>query len=138
MDVVAGDGSVYDPGSVDAIFVNAGVTHPAPLWLDRLKTGGRLLYPLTFEAGGAGGKGCMMLVKREGDAYSARATSFVAIYSCAALRDPELNTALVKQVSSGKIFAAKSLRRDPHEPDDTCIAHAKDTCVSQRDATSNL
>jgi len=67
VEVVSGDGSRYDPGPADAIFVNAGVTHPAALWLDRLKPGGRLLYPLTFEAGGAGGKGCMILVKRDGE-----------------------------------------------------------------------
>jgi protein-L-isoaspartate(D-aspartate) O-methyltransferase len=138
VEVISGDGSVYDPGPVDAIFVNAGVTHPAPLWLDSLKSGSRLLYPLTFEAAGAGGKGCMILVKREGDAYAARATSFVAIYSCAALRDPDLNTSLVKQISSGKIFSTQSLRRDAHEPDGTCIAHAKDTCLSQRSLTSAL
>jgi protein-L-isoaspartate(D-aspartate) O-methyltransferase len=138
VEAVSGDGSTYDPGSVDAIFVNAGVTHPASLWFDRLKPGGRLLYPLTFEAGGAGGKGCMILIKREGDAYSARATSFVAIYSCAALRDPDLNTSLVKQISSGKIFSVQSLRRDAHEPDDTCVAHARDTCLSRCALTSAL
>jgi len=138
VEVISGDGSVYDPGPVDAIFVNAGVTHPAPLWLDSLKSGGRLLYPLTFEAGSAGGKGCMILVKRQGDAYAARATSFVAIYSCTSLRDPDLNTSLVKQISSGKIFSTQSLRHDPHDTDDTCIAHAKDTCLSQRGLTSAL
>jgi protein-L-isoaspartate(D-aspartate) O-methyltransferase len=138
VEVVAGDGACYDFGPADAIFVNAGVTHPSRIWLDQLNPQGRLLYPLTFEAGGAGGKGCMILVKRDIDAYSARATSFVAIYSCAALRDPDLNTALVKQMSSGKITSAQSLRRDAHAPDDTCIAHAKDSCLSQRAPTSPL
>lgn len=135
VEVVSGDGSAYDPGPVDAIFVNAGVTHPARLWLDRLKPEGRLLYPLTFESGGAGGKGCMILVERDGDSYAARATSFVAIYSCAALRDPELNTSLTKQVSSGKIFSAQSLRLDPHEPDESCIVHIGDSCLSLRGLT---
>lgn len=132
VEVVSRDGSGYDPGPVDAIFVNAGVTHPARLWLDRLNPGGRLLYPLTFESGGAGGKGWMILVKRDGDSYAARATSFVAIYSCAGLRDPELNISLAKQLSSGKILSAQWLRLEPHQRDETCIAHQEDSCLSQR------
>jgi len=129
--VVSGDGSRHDPGPVDVIFVNAGVTHPCSLWLDRLKPGGRLLYPLTSDMGAAG-KGCMMLVKREGQCYRVRAVSFVMIYSCTSLRDADLNESLTKQISSGKIFSARSLRRDQHEVDDTCLMHAKDSCLSSK------
>ena len=132
VEVVSTDGSQYDPGPVDAILVNAGVTHPAALWLDRLRPGGRLLYPLTFEAGGTGGKGCMVLVRRDGESYSARCVGLVAIYSCTNLRDPDLNASLVKQISSGKIFSVKSLRRDAHEADDSCLVHAKDACLSAK------
>jgi protein-L-isoaspartate(D-aspartate) O-methyltransferase len=67
VDMRTGDGGEFDPGPVDAIFVNAGVTHPRALWLDRLRDGGRLLLPLTFDVGGGTGKGVMMLVRREGD-----------------------------------------------------------------------
>ena len=130
VEVVSADGSQHDPGPVDAILVNAGVTRPASLWLDRLRPGGRLLYPLTIEAGGSGGKGCMMLVRRAVESYSARCVGFVAIYSCTSLRDPDLNASLVKQISSGKIFSVKSLRRDAHETDETCLVHAKDSCLS--------
>jgi protein-L-isoaspartate(D-aspartate) O-methyltransferase len=49
VDVVHGDGRAHDPGEVDVIIVFAGSTHPAPLWLDRLAPGGRLLMPLTNE-----------------------------------------------------------------------------------------
>jgi protein-L-isoaspartate(D-aspartate) O-methyltransferase len=31
---------------VNAIYVNAGATHPMPLWLDSLMLGGRLIFPL--------------------------------------------------------------------------------------------
>jgi protein-L-isoaspartate O-methyltransferase len=47
VEVVTGDGITYDAGEMDAIFINAGVTHPQPLWLDRLRTSGRLLIPIT-------------------------------------------------------------------------------------------
>jgi protein-L-isoaspartate(D-aspartate) O-methyltransferase len=134
-EVIPGDGSSYDPGPADAIFVNAGVTHPWVRWLDSLKPGGRLLYPVTFESAGfPGGRGCMVLVKREGERYSARSVSFVMIYSCSGLRDPELNAALLKQISSGKLFSAQCLRRDRHEVEDTCLAHAKDSCLSSKPA----
>ena len=36
VEVVTGDATTYDPGLADAIFVNAGATHPCPLWLDSL------------------------------------------------------------------------------------------------------
>jgi protein-L-isoaspartate(D-aspartate) O-methyltransferase len=128
---VSGDGSCYDPGPVDAIFVNAGVTYPSSLWLDRLKPGGRLVYPLTFDSD-TGGKGCMLLIKREGDSYAARCIGFVMIYSCTSLRDTELNGLLMKQIGSGKIFSVQSLRRDQHEADDTCLVHAQESCLSSK------
>ena len=42
--VIPGNAATYDPGKVDAIFINAGATHPLPLWLDSLKPQGRLLF----------------------------------------------------------------------------------------------
>jgi protein-L-isoaspartate(D-aspartate) O-methyltransferase len=49
VEVVHGDGCAHDPGEVDVVIVFAGSTHPAPLWLDRLAPGGRLLMPLTAD-----------------------------------------------------------------------------------------
>jgi len=45
--VHSGDGAAFDPGPCDAMLINAGVTHPHPLWLERLREGGRLVLPLT-------------------------------------------------------------------------------------------
>jgi protein-L-isoaspartate O-methyltransferase len=47
--VVHGDGTraTFDPA--DVIYVNAGATRPADVWLDRLKEGGRLILPLTAD-----------------------------------------------------------------------------------------
>jgi protein-L-isoaspartate(D-aspartate) O-methyltransferase len=128
----SGDGGEFDPGPVDAIFVNAGVTHPRALWLDRLKDSGRLLVPLTFDVGGGIGKGVMMLVKREGQNYSARLLTLVMIYSSSSVRDAGMNAALARQIASPKVFSVKSLRRDIHEIEDTCWLHGSDFCFSQR------
>ncbi|MGH9433070.1 MAG: hypothetical protein ACRD3T_16180 [Terriglobia bacterium] len=45
--VYTGDGATFDPGTCDAMLINAGVTHPHPLWLTRLSEGGRIVVPLT-------------------------------------------------------------------------------------------
>jgi protein-L-isoaspartate(D-aspartate) O-methyltransferase len=127
----SGDGGEFDPGPVDAIFVNAGVTHPRALWLDRLTDGGRLVLPLTFSVG-SGGKGVMMLVKREGERYAARLLSLVMIYSSTSVRDAGVNAALAKQIGSPKLFSVQSLRRDAHEPEETCWLHGNGFCFSQR------
>jgi protein-L-isoaspartate(D-aspartate) O-methyltransferase len=132
VDMHTGDGGEFDPGPADAIFVNAGVTHPHALWVDRLTDGGRLLLPLTFDVGGGIGKGVMMLIRREGDRYAARFLTLVMIYSSSSVRDAELNGLLTKQLSSPTLFSVQSLRRDPHEAEDTCWLHGKDFCFSQR------
>ncbi|HYL37029.1 MAG TPA: rRNA adenine N-6-methyltransferase family protein [Bryobacteraceae bacterium] len=137
VEVISGDGTQHDPGPADVIFINAGVTHPLPLWLDRLRPGGRLLYPVTFEGPGfPGGKGCMLLVKREAEVYSARCVNVVMIYSCSSLRDAELNTALTKLVGSGKILGVRSLRREPHQADESCLLHGPDSCLSTKEIAS--
>jgi protein-L-isoaspartate(D-aspartate) O-methyltransferase len=132
VDMRTGDGGEFDPGPVDAIFVNAGVTHPRALWLARLRDGGRLLLPLTFDVGGGTGKGVMMLVRREGDRYMARFLTLVMVYSSTSVRDAELNGMLTKQISSPKLFSVQSLRRETHEPEETCWLHGKDFCFSGR------
>jgi protein-L-isoaspartate(D-aspartate) O-methyltransferase len=128
----SGDGGEFDPGPVDAIFVNAGVTHPRALWLDRLPDGGRLLVPLTFDVGGGIGKGVMMLIRRQGDRYAARFQTLVMIYSSTSVRDVDTNAALMKQIGSPKLFSVQSLRRDAHEAEETCWLHGDGFCFSQR------
>jgi protein-L-isoaspartate(D-aspartate) O-methyltransferase len=83
VDAVAGDGRTHDPGEVDVVVVFAGSTHPAPLWLDRLAEGGRLLMPLT----GANRWGISLLVTREGAGFRAQALGWIGIYPCTGGRD---------------------------------------------------
>src|SRR2546426_4130470 len=51
VDVHTGDGAQFDPGFRDAMLINAGVTHPHPAWLARLRDGGRMILPLTVAMG---------------------------------------------------------------------------------------
>jgi len=85
VEVVEGDGTTYDAGEVDAVIVFAGATHPAPLWLDRLAEGGRLVLPLTS----ANRFGFVLRTIRHGDVFDAASISGVGIYSCVGARDHE-------------------------------------------------
>jgi protein-L-isoaspartate(D-aspartate) O-methyltransferase len=81
--VVAGDGTMHDAGEVDAIVVFAGTTHPAPLWLDRLADGGRLLLPLT----GAKGRGILLKTTRRGTTFEAVSLGECGFFPCIGARD---------------------------------------------------
>lgn len=132
--VQAGDGMALDPGLCDAILVNAGVTHPSSRWIDSLREGGHLVVPLTVAMGmGMGptlGKGVMARITREAQGFSAKMISFVAIYSCTAGRDPQLEPLLGKALATGALMKMKSLRRDAHEAADTCVLHCRGMCLS--------
>jgi protein-L-isoaspartate(D-aspartate) O-methyltransferase len=92
----------------DVIYVNAGATHPLPAWLDALKPGGRLVFPLTPDEG----YGCMPLVTRQGpDSYAVRMLARVSFIPCIAARDPAASQALARAVETQSIHAVKSLRR---------------------------
>jgi protein-L-isoaspartate(D-aspartate) O-methyltransferase len=132
VEVVEADGGAYDAGECDAIFVNAGVTHPRAVWLDSLTEGGRLILPLTVARGPEdSGGGFMLRVVREGGALSARFISPVAIFPCAGSRDDALNVKLREALMRGNFASVRSLRRDAHEPSETCWLHGEGFCLSQ-------
>ena len=134
VDVREGDGVAMDPGPVDVILVNAGVTHLQPTWLDRLTSGGRMVAPITFAPPGArSGTGVMVLVRRDGDAYPAQALGPVAIYSAEGGRKPELNDRIrsaLGRLAQGGWRSLWSVRRDRHRPDDSCWLHVDGACLS--------
>lgn len=132
--VQSGDGVAIDPGKRSAIFINAGVTHPHPKWLESLLEGGRLVLPLTV-AIGAGtssnlGSGVMARFTRVSSDFSAQIITPVAIFSCIGMRDAEKEQPLRDAIRAAKLFKMRSLRRDKHEHGDTCIVHSTDMCLS--------
>ena len=90
VEVIHADGGEYAPGACDAIFVNAGATHPRAIWLDPLRLGGRLVLFLTagFDDSGIG-KGGMLKVDRCKTGYAARFLSPVAVFHCVGSRGDE-------------------------------------------------
>jgi protein-L-isoaspartate(D-aspartate) O-methyltransferase len=128
--VHAADGAALDPGMCDAIFINAGVTHPDPLWLERMREGGRMIVPLTIPMGPQIGKGVMAKIVRKNVGLSAQVVSFVANYSCTSARDPQLEPLLTRAMTTGALFKLKSVRCDAHEPAEACIVHGQGACIS--------
>lgn len=110
-------GSVTDAAlpAVDLVYVNAGATHPLDAWLDALRVGGRLIFPLTPNEG----FGCMLLVTRRSEkSYAAKVVARVAFIPCIGARDDEASRSLTAALETQSINAVKSLRRG-EPPDDT-------------------
>jgi protein-L-isoaspartate(D-aspartate) O-methyltransferase len=116
--VVAADGFAFRPDQpVDAIVVNAGVTHLAPGWLDSLDAeNGRLLVPLT----NANLWGAFLIIARRGARFSVRFASRTGIIPCVGGRDPDAEACLAAALATADFTAVRSLRRPPEEPDETC------------------
>jgi protein-L-isoaspartate(D-aspartate) O-methyltransferase len=121
-------------GPYDAILVNAGVTHPLDDWLAALGPGGRMILPLTaaLAPGSPIGKGLLTLITagRDADDATVRVLSFVAIYSALGLRDDARNAELGRALRANPVPPLKRLRRDAHDPADSCWFHAEGCCFS--------
>ena len=60
VNVEARTGIADDLPKADAVYVNAGITQPSWAWLDALRPGGRLLFPLQDISG----SGAILLIRR--------------------------------------------------------------------------
>jgi protein-L-isoaspartate(D-aspartate) O-methyltransferase len=128
--VQAGDGAVFDPGPSDAMLINAGMTHPLPHLLDRLRADGRMVVPLTMSINPRLGAGVMIKIARRPTGFSVEIVSPVAIYSCTSARDAEREPQLRAAMTGGRLNQLKSVRCDLHEPSETCLVHGADVCLS--------
>src|SRR5262249_12092383 len=126
--IVGGNGVEYDSGAVDAILVNAGVTHPRALWLDNLCVDGRMLLPLTNEHG----TGLMLKVTREPNGWAAHFVSGLTIFHCVDGRDTEVCGRLAAGFAQGSWRSVQSIRRDAHEPNRDCWLHLEGLCLSKQ------
>ena len=114
----------------DVIVASAGATHPLPAWLDALKLGGRLLFPMTATRGSGG----MLLVTRlEHDAFSARFLCGASFYEFSGARDPDVSGRLEQAIARDRGVGVQSLRRDQHSIEETCWLHGDFWCLSCRE-----
>ena len=97
----------------DVIYVNAGATHPVAAWLDAMRVGARLMFPLTADDGA----GCMLLITRRSECgYAARALMRVTFIACIGARDAQQSLALRLAFAARPEQSIRSLRRDD-QPD---------------------
>jgi protein-L-isoaspartate(D-aspartate) O-methyltransferase len=108
----------------DVIYVNAGATAPIDAWLDALRPGGRLLFPLTT----AQGFGAMLLVTRTSSGFAAKFVAQAAFIHCSGARDDETAKRLAEAFKTGGLgnyqrwggmWDVNSLHRNS-EPDGNC------------------
>ena len=108
VEVRARSGVDETPPTADCIYVNAAATHPVRAWLDALKVGGRLLFPLQA----AHSSGDMLLITRpaEGDAWPARFLCGVVFIACLGAQDVGAGRRLDEAFRRGGAGRVRSLR----------------------------
>ena len=114
--VLARSGAAGPLPECDAIYVNAGATEPLAAWLDTLRPGGRLLFPLT-PAAGAGGM--LLVTKRDNEMYSARFLMQVQFVPCVGARNEATADRLTEAFRGRRWPEVKTLHRD-NVPDESC------------------
>lgn len=109
VDVVEGDGAAMPFDTADVIYVNAGTTRPAEMWLDRLTEGGRLMLPLTSSKGFLNNdppvpiqrRGAVFRIERRAAEFLAQWITPAAIIPCESCRDPVSEAALGAAFETG-------------------------------------
>lgn len=102
--------------AADVIYVCAGAAQPATEWLEALRPGGRLVFPLAPE-GVAGG---MLMITRpdEGTVWPAKFLGRAQFIGCAGLQDADAGRRLAEAFAKGW-ESVQALRRGD-APDETC------------------
>jgi protein-L-isoaspartate(D-aspartate) O-methyltransferase len=126
--VVHGDGTSHGFDPADGIYVNAGATRPSDHWLDRLKPGGRLIMMLTTDKWW----GQILKIGRLDRGYSAALLGPCGFIPCVNARDQASEAALAAALKGGEMASVRSLRRNPHEKDESCWMHCDGFCLSRR------
>ena len=130
VEVICQDGALYTPTSCDAILVNAGVTHPAPSWLESLHEGGVLALPMCIGRSVTSRDTMVIKITRKSNRFTAELHSILSLYRSESLQDPALQSLLNESLETRTIVRLKSLRVDQHEKTDSCIVHSAAFCLS--------
>jgi protein-L-isoaspartate(D-aspartate) O-methyltransferase len=132
--VVRGDGAtgVFEPAEV--VVVSAGATHPMASWLAAVKIGGRLLFPLTPDAG----TGAMAhLTRRCADWFAARIVFGALFIPFSGARDREVGKLLARALDGDQGVGVRSLRCDAHAREQSCWLHGEGWCFSALEAAQD-
>jgi protein-L-isoaspartate(D-aspartate) O-methyltransferase len=102
-----------------------------PSWLDALKIGGKLQFPLTPDKG----SGAMAyLTRKSEDKFEAQLTYGAMFIPFCGARDAEVSGRLADAFRRDKGVGVKSLRCDGHGEEGSCWLHGEGWCFSTRAA----
>ncbi len=127
---------------VDVLFVQAGVTHPQPRWLEALPVGGRLGLALTAIRPPSRIRrivrdhaGWILIAKRSARGFRARFLETVGVQAMLGGRDARIQERLRKayEAERGSRPPVASLRIDAHAPEPACWLHEASFCLSTRE-----
>jgi protein-L-isoaspartate(D-aspartate) O-methyltransferase len=133
-----GDGAQIEFDAADVIYVNAGATRPAGIWLDRLNDGGRLILPLTSDKGFGENpenmpiqrRGAVFRIERRDKEFLAKWISAVAFFPCEGARDAASEQALAAAFEKGGWDRVTRLYRRGDLPDEQCWLSAPDWALA--------
>lgn len=134
---IHGDGTRVEFDTADVIYINAGATRPADIWLERLADGGRLILPLTSSqrfTGSASGPiewhGAVFRIERQGEEFLATRVSGVAIFPCEGGRDEASEAALRDALEKGGSERVTRLYRRDDLSEERCWLRAPGWCLT--------
>jgi protein-L-isoaspartate(D-aspartate) O-methyltransferase len=116
----------------DAIYVNAGATRPAAVWLDALNVDGRLVFPLSGTWASQVGVG--LLVNRIKQSFAAGAIGFCMFIPCQDAFDQDEAGRVTAAFRSGALWTTRSLVRNDR-PDETAVIVGAGWWLSSRPAS---
>jgi protein-L-isoaspartate(D-aspartate) O-methyltransferase len=117
-------------GAADLIYVCAGVQRLPRAWLDGLRSGGRLGFPLTP---GDGEGGFLLVHQLRRGVFSARFLCPARFFPCSGAQEPARVASLAHAFRSRGLAAVRSLRLLPEPPDESCWFAADGWWLSTRD-----
>jgi protein-L-isoaspartate(D-aspartate) O-methyltransferase len=116
VEVHSRSGAVEPLPECDILYVNAAAVEPLPVWLDALRPGGRLLFPLAADDGA----GEMLLLTRKTDTeYAAGFLCPVQFVPCFGAQDEKAGRALQAAYRKGRQRNVRRLVRN-YAPDQGC------------------
>jgi hypothetical protein len=76
-----------------------------------------------------------MRAQRLGTGYKANVISPVGIFPCFGAIDVEADRLVRKALAEGDLTGVRSLRRDAHVADESCVLHGRGYCFSTREVS---
>lgn len=135
VEVVHGDGAAWPQSDVDGVYVNFGVARPADAWVERLRSKGRLVFPLSVSQtrpGPKAGTGFVLRVVKSEEVHPVQAVCPASFVTADGpnFSNAEDETLLSNAFKGGGIEFVKSLWWDHKADPQRCWFTGSDWSLS--------